>query len=98
MFTDSSICYIPKVGQYCPEGICDQLAISSSDNMDKYCDLYNHLENYVITRPCTIRPEVYLKHHLKVMGIPYCQKDIAINILRLNGKLVIQDVLTQKWI
>lgn len=59
--------YHPSCNIY--SGINDQVALGDFESMRKYCDLYNHLEEYVRSKQCNFHPETLLLHHLRTVGL-----------------------------
>ena len=83
--------YLPKIATYCIEGLNDQVAISSSTLMDKYCELYPKVIDYYRYHTTTARPEAMVKYHLTSLNIPFERIDIIYDIYRLNGKILRQE-------
>ena len=50
-------------------GINDQVAVGDYESMRKYCDLYNHLEDYVKELKIPFHPETLLLFHLQKSGL-----------------------------
>tara|TARA_R110000868_G_scaffold124816_1_gene329714 strand:- start:3776 stop:5224 length:1449 start_codon:yes stop_codon:yes gene_type:complete len=59
--------------------LCDIFAYSTSELMDKYFDLYNHL-NYYFTK-CGNVSETLLHHHFNIQNIPYKQEQIDYSVI-----------------
>jgi hypothetical protein len=69
---------IPKYGDF--TGICDQIAYSNSENMDKYSNLYLNINNYIQDMLCS-DPEAFMKNHLLNLGISVTRFDLNYNLL-----------------
>lgn len=75
---------IPNIGFY--GGYNDQLAYGQSNYMDKYCNLYNKIDEYY-DQGMPIHPETMLKFHLDKENIIPKFQDIDYVLLRGNGRI-----------
>jgi hypothetical protein len=76
MFPRQDTVYIPRIATFCEECVNDQLAIGSSNKIDEYCDIYNHIVRYYRDVVTTARSEAMMKFHLEHNNIPIEKLDI----------------------
>lgn len=70
-----------------PIPISDIMAISSSENMDAYCNLYNRVQEY-LSKGVDFHPETLLSHHLSQYNINFSEYfDYLVDIRHLGEKL-----------
>jgi hypothetical protein len=87
MFPDNNKIYLPEIAQYCNEGLNDQMAIGSSNSMNIYAELYNHVISYYKNHTTTARPEAMVRYHLCKNGIKFETRNIQYDIYRLSGEI-----------
>lgn len=81
---DLNFINIPKHGNF--TGLCDQFAISSSENMDLYSSLYLTFDKYKRGDGWLVgRPEDILKKHLESINMQWKHEQFDFDILRLNN-------------
>jgi hypothetical protein len=97
MFPDSNKIYVPDIATYVEGGINDQVAIGSSQVLDQYSDIYNHVANYYRHHACVARPEVMIKYHLDRLGVPSETRDIDYDLYRLDGAMLKQHKMHAEW-
>jgi hypothetical protein len=77
--------YHPK--KHIFNGINDQIALGDYESMKIYCDLYNHLENYVVNDHCAFHPETLLHFHLKKQNISIKTFDFDYELSRNRAEI-----------
>lgn len=80
----------PMIAQYHSDGMNDQIAIGSSENMDTYSLIFNNKLQYCQSRVCSIRPESLLRYHCTKHGLVIEKKNIQYLIIRVNGQILKQ--------
>jgi SAM-dependent methyltransferase len=80
----------PIIAQYHSDGINDQIAIGSSESMDKYCSLFNNKLQYCQDRVSSIRPESLLRYHTSKNEISIEKRNIQYLIIRVDGTILKQ--------
>jgi hypothetical protein len=84
--TDLSKWNVPKYGDF--TGLNDQIAWSSSANMNYYSNAFDYLEKYLIEDPNLIfNPELHLKRHWEKSGCDIHRPEILYNLSRRYGLL-----------
>ena len=85
-YNDNAL-YIPNHGDW--GGINDQMAWSSSANMDHYSRVYDFIVPYLRQTPkLLLDPEALLKHHLDKIQLPIHRSDILYQLARDNFNLL----------
>lgn len=82
----SDMLSIPKYGDF--GGLNDQAAFSNSENIDKYCSIYDKVEEYLLNdseNKLCMKPELLLAHHINELNIQIRRPNIEYVILRSNG-------------
>ena len=97
-FEDKNSIYVPEIATYTNDGLNDQVAIGSSELMDKYCDIYNEVQNYYRHHKCTARPESMIKYHLDNNKINYIKSDIKYDMWRLDGSVLRQQSMHAEFL
>lgn len=82
--TNFNSLYIPRFGDF--GGINDQLAYSGSQTMDKYCEMFDRIEEY-LTLGVRINPEQLLKFHLVKNSLNIERVDWKYFIKRSDGSV-----------
>jgi hypothetical protein len=102
LFPDNDTLYVPIIGKYCEEGINDQIAVSNSNIMDQYCEIYTNIISYYQNNIVIRRPEAILHHHLISKGIKIQEIDIPYDVYRFDGSILRQhrfgvEILGARW-
>jgi hypothetical protein len=97
MFPDNQSIYVPEIATYASDGINDQVAIGSSEVMNKYCDIYHNVADYYRNNVCTARPEVMIKYHLDLNNVTVETRNINYDLYRLDGSILKQFKMHAEW-
>lgn len=76
--------YFPMYGDY--GGYNDQFAFSSSEHMDIYSTVFNHIEDY-LRQGIMLNPEALLKYHLTKNKLSIARSSVNYTIMRPNGSV-----------
>jgi hypothetical protein len=87
--------YVPQFGDF--SGLNDQFAFSSSENMDKYCDTFSHIERYV-DDGMIVNPEFFTDENVKEQGLQLRRPYIPYVIKWLNGDELDNEVRSKNWV
>jgi len=83
---DSKVITVPSDCAH-PTGINDQFAIGSSKEMDIYCSLYDHIEEYYREDDQPFCNEILLKHHLTKQGVEIYPVSMGYGLIRSADRI-----------
>lgn len=85
---------IPSFGDYF--GINDQIAISNSSNMNIYCSVFDHLDEYIKELMMT-DPELFLEKHMLTMGMKVNRFVLSYKLL-CHGQAFDNKIREKDWL
>ena len=86
--------YSPVYGNF--GGLCDQIAFGSSDIMNKYCSLFDFIEQY-LTEGQIFNPEKILLYHIQKQNIKINRFSSKFFLQRKNGEIQDNFLLEKKY-
>lgn len=90
---------IPKYGNY--DGINDQFAWSSSENMDKYCSTFSNIKDLLniegYKKEINLNPEELLYNNLIIYNIQLFRPEIKYVLCKTNGEIIDNKKSEELW-